>query len=652
MKSLILLLLLTSYSLGQLRDSSTWLITTPAGKAVRLAQLALGDTNTRKTSGMIAYMNGSLYTSNGTYYTTMGGVADSSTYVTKATTQVISAPKYFTARNYHTSVALDTIDDKSGAGITFTGSVIGASSQNVFNTVSTAVNAFGAATTLTMGATTGTATVRNEQLNIGGASSGLQHFLRLYDGVGGSYFNILAGSQSTPHYGIVPSMSGTLALIDGGQTFTSAIWNATSIETTYTNAVSKLTAGYGITATKNAKDYKITVDSATLRSKFVPYSGANASVDLGAQTLTTTGSGSFGAITSTENIISMDGYARSDSNLSDIGTWRTTTYHSGLVASAFGNITTGTLATSSTATIGTNLTVTNGSTTLTRSGSSDILLLQRSDSAVGNNINQYFRSKNTSGSYVNYLSLRSLISENTAGIETGSMRFVLLDGGSAIAKAILDSATLTLASGVNLSMAGNTISSGAITSTGLSTFDSAYVKGNTRIGTATQYAERLTVQNGLLVNAASVKNSRNTTIYYIDSSGGEHIGGDATATAMVGIKNRLLLNAVAIQNSRGTNLFNIDSNGVFQGSTTTPSNYMRDSAAFTTTGTRVALYIPGVTKTDFYYTQLRGVAGSGTVYAAAVAADMIVTYAKTDSVIFVRAASGTSGQKFNYFRMK
>lgn len=71
-------------------------------------------------------------------------------------------------------------------------------------------------------------------------------------------------------------------------------WNGTSIDTAYTNSVSKITAGYGLTATKNAKDYTITFDSATVRSKFVPYSGANASVNLGAQTFTTTGRATVG----------------------------------------------------------------------------------------------------------------------------------------------------------------------------------------------------------------------------------------------------------------------------------------------------------------------------------------------------------------------
>lgn len=53
-----------------------------------------------------------------------------------------------------------------GSGVlTLTAAIVGAASQDVFNTVSTTVNAFGASTALTIGATTGTATIRNATLN-------------------------------------------------------------------------------------------------------------------------------------------------------------------------------------------------------------------------------------------------------------------------------------------------------------------------------------------------------------------------------------------------------------------------------------------------------------------------------------------------------
>lgn len=124
-----------------------------------------------------------------------------------------------------------------------------------------------------------------------------------------------------------------------------------------------------------------------------------------------------------------------------------------------------TLSVSGSATIGTNLSTTNGSATFTRSGSGDILLLQRSDSAVNNTINQYFRSKNTAGSFVNYASIRARIQQNIAGIETGTLLWLLSDGGVSSIKMTLDTAALTLASGVNLSIGSRVTSlNGASTS--------------------------------------------------------------------------------------------------------------------------------------------------------------------------------------------
>ena len=50
----------------------------------------------------------------------------------------------------------------NGAGqVTLVGAIIGTATQSVFNTVSTTVNAFGAATTLNIGASSGTTTIAN-----------------------------------------------------------------------------------------------------------------------------------------------------------------------------------------------------------------------------------------------------------------------------------------------------------------------------------------------------------------------------------------------------------------------------------------------------------------------------------------------------------
>lgn len=109
-----------SVTYGQWRDSARVIIPTPSGKAVKITQFAIGDTNSWKTSGALAYTNSGFYIANGSYYQLMGSTVstDTATFVTKSSTQVISAPKYFTARQYMTSVAVDTIVERvTGDGV-------------------------------------------------------------------------------------------------------------------------------------------------------------------------------------------------------------------------------------------------------------------------------------------------------------------------------------------------------------------------------------------------------------------------------------------------------------------------------------------------------------------------------------------------------
>jgi hypothetical protein len=132
-------------------------------------------------------------------------------------------------------------------------------------------------------------------------------------GSGGGYATIQpvptgwTGDVATFYLPYIITGTPTFATVDGNQTFTAAEWHGTSIDTTYTDAVSKISVGYGILATKNNKDYTVRADSATLRSKFIPYSGANTAVNLGAQTLTTTGAGSFGVLSGTTGTFSSRG---------------------------------------------------------------------------------------------------------------------------------------------------------------------------------------------------------------------------------------------------------------------------------------------------------------------------------------------------------
>lgn len=67
--------------------------------------------------------------------------------------------------------------------------------------------------------------------------------------------------------------------------------------------------------------------------------------------------------------------------------------------------------------------------------------------------------------------------------------------------------------------ADGTISSKAITSTGLSVNDSSTFSGSVRIGGLVAYVQRLAIKNGLLLNALDIFNSRGTSIAKVDSSG-------------------------------------------------------------------------------------------------------------------------------------
>lgn len=199
----------------------------------------------------------------------------------------------------------------------------------------------------------------------------------------------------------------------------------TALDTAYSNAVSKITAGYGITATKNAKDYTITFDSATVRSKFIPYSGANATVDLGAQALTSTGNFTGGAITANTNRIK--------------GTAQ--------VAGIF----------------------------------------YRTSSVAGDDAGIAFDLQNAGSTEVSYANIKAKIQTNTTSLHSGKLEFYTTKSNvSTLALTLDSSANATLVgrmTSVGLTTTGaitatsQTIASGAITSSGKSTFDSLTVNG-------------------------------------------------------------------------------------------------------------------------------------------------------------------------------
>ena len=120
----------------------------------------------------------------------------------------------------------------------YTGTLVGTqTTQNVFNTTATTVNAFGAATTLTLGATTGTATIRNTTVAVTNNAT-----------VGGT----LAVTGNT-------TLTGDLAVNGGDLTTTSTtatLFNTNATTLTIGGAATTMTIGAGSTGatTTMAKD--------------------------------------------------------------------------------------------------------------------------------------------------------------------------------------------------------------------------------------------------------------------------------------------------------------------------------------------------------------------------------------------------------------
>jgi hypothetical protein len=73
-----------------------------------------------------------------------------------------------------------------------------------------------------------------------------------------------------------------------------------------------------------------------------------------------------------------------------------------------------------------------------------------------------------------------------------------------------------------------------------------------------------------------------------------------------------------------------------------------DTAAFTTTATRMAIYIPGCRENQIWDATPRKPHAT----LLPVAGDFIAVAPKWDSLVVKRAAGTTSGLKFNYFRIK
>lgn len=168
-----------------------------------------------------------------------------------------------------------------------------------------------------------------------GTPSAINGDLRFYNNSNDYFASITAPSLSANDTFYLPNIGGvggkTLATINGGQTFSSAVWQGTSIDTAYTNAVSKINSVTGLRFTKIAKDYYPTLDSiyiggltrattATWHSGLGAWSLGNittGTIGAGSNAITTTGAGSFGAISGTTGTFSGDVAVNGDDITSD-----------------------------------------------------------------------------------------------------------------------------------------------------------------------------------------------------------------------------------------------------------------------------------------------------------------------------------------------
>ena len=217
-----------------------------------------------------------------------------------------------------------------------------------------------------------------------------------------------------------------------------------------------------------------------------------------------------------------------------------------------------------------------------------------------------------------------------------------------------------------LTVYGTTAFTGAITLTSKAAVDSLTVVGESRLGGLVGYDQILSLKNNAVnSNILSLYNSRATLLVSADSSGkfnadsltidgNTRLGGLSAYGSRVSVKNDAV-NATAfnVYNSRNTSLFSIDSSGAAVGT----RGVLADTGAFSTTLASKAVYIAGVVPGSLFYVSKRVVEGTSTDTPAD---SCILSYmVKPDSLILLRqgtyAASGgsmPSGTKFSWFLIK
>ena len=131
------------------------------------------------------------------------------------------------------------------------------------------------------------------------------------------------------------------------------------------------------------------------------------------------------------NFIVSNGSVASDSMLSDAGTWRTTTYHSGLVSSAFGNFTAGTGTFQGLITGNAGLSTTTGtfSSTVTLNGNSTGNFLINNSTGTPASINVYSNTA-TTGSAMQFNRARGTSNSSYSAINSGDVIFALFGSGA------------------------------------------------------------------------------------------------------------------------------------------------------------------------------------------------------------------------------
>jgi hypothetical protein len=153
------------------------------------------------------------------------------------------------------------------------------------------------------------------------------------------------------------------------------------------------------------------------------------------------------------------------------------------------------------------------------------------------------------------------------------------------------------------------------------------------------YTHRNVAQNPNLINAM---NRDYVARFRVDSAGNMYnaavdtVGGALVVNGGATIKNPSTSSSIATLNSAyGTTRLVLD------------TLVVRDTAAFATSATRLAVYYPGVRPTDYIIACERVQAEL-----LPVAGNLLSVWPKWDSVVVFRAIGTTSGQKITFWRVK